>query len=241
MNIDPPLLCMSSQLFPVITMRYPVLELSEASLDNNTSIADCILPRHCCNELETRSELNPISIILATSSSFTTWRTKKYFVLHICSISGKRDFLQSTGKWAHQKINNLQWLVFYEKFSMGSQEMGFIWLQLHYYIVQNNWNRLAVYSCLTRYPHGRMFSVNRTSARNELRIFTLVTSLLKWDVERGWYIEPLPENYTIRHGLKPGCHEAKALILEAEALTLFNLEAKAFVTKLNPKPGFWYM
>ncbi len=43
----------------------------------------------------------------------------------------------------------------------------------------------------------------------------------------------------VRHGPKLGCQEAEAFtILEAQALTLVNLEAEALVTK--PKPGYWY-
>ncbi len=45
----------------------------------------------------------------------------------------------------------------------------------------------------------------------------------------------------VRHGPKPGSHEAEAEAftkLEAEALTLINLEAEALVTK--PKPGYLY-
>ncbi len=43
----------------------------------------------------------------------------------------------------------------------------------------------------------------------------------------------------IRHGPKLGCQEAEAFsILEAEALTLFKLEAEALVMK--PKPGYLY-
>ncbi len=44
--------------------------------------------------------------------------------------------------------------------------------------------------------------------------------------------------YVIRHGPKPECQEAEAeafSILEAEAVTLFKLEAEALVIK--PKPG----
>ncbi len=43
----------------------------------------------------------------------------------------------------------------------------------------------------------------------------------------------------IRHGPKPGSQEAEAFsILEAEALTLFKLEAEALVMKPKPKPGY---
>ena len=50
-------------------------------------------------------------------------------------------------------------------------------------------------------------------------------------------------NVCIRHGPKPGSHEAEAeaftkLEAEAEALTLINLEAEALVMK--PKPGYLY-
>ncbi len=47
----------------------------------------------------------------------------------------------------------------------------------------------------------------------------------------------------VRHGLKPDSHEAEVeaftkLEAKAKALTLINLEAKALVTKLKPKPGY---
>ena len=48
---------------------------------------------------------------------------------------------------------------------------------------------------------------------------------------------------TIRHGPKPGRHEAEAeafsmLKAEAEAFTHFSFEAEALVTKPKPKPGY---
>ncbi len=58
-------------------------------------------------------------------------------------------------------------------------------------------------------------------------------------------LSPDHASWKVRHGPSPGCQEAEAeafSILEAKALTLFKLEAKAEAEALvtKPKPGYLY-